>query len=123
MSPYGEEGAEVDTGLVWGLGVLETGRPLVLIKDNKQPCEELSFSLSLRQEGSVSPQWLSLFELAAGVKSRNLQAALGPGETGPVPVVKSQQVHLQVLPLPPNSLVCLYSVLDSGAHFDSNFAC
>lgn len=33
-----------------------TERPLVLIKDNKQPCEELSFSLSLRQKGSVSPQ-------------------------------------------------------------------
>lgn len=56
LSPDGEEGAELDTRLVWGLGVLETGRPLTLIKDNKQPCEELSFSLSLRQKGSVSPQ-------------------------------------------------------------------
>lgn len=74
-----------------------TERPLVLIKDNKQPCEELSFSLSLRQKGSVSPQWLSLFELACGAKSRNLQVALGSGETGPV--VKSQRVHLY-LPIP-----------------------
>lgn len=46
----------LDTGLVWGLGVLGTERPLVLIKDNKQPCEELSFSLSLKQKGSVSSQ-------------------------------------------------------------------
>lgn len=51
--------------------MVEMARPLVLIKDNKQPCEELSFSLSLRQKGSVSPQELSLFELAGGAKSRN----------------------------------------------------
>lgn len=65
-----------------------TERPLVLIRDNKQPCEELSFSLSLRQNRS------GLFELAGMVKSRNLQVVLGSGETGPV--VQSQQVHLQV---------------------------
>lgn len=56
MSPSGERGAELDTGLAGGLGVLGTERPLVLIKDNKQPCEKLSSSLGLRQKGSVSPQ-------------------------------------------------------------------
>lgn len=56
LSTSGEEGAELDTGLVWwGLGV-KMESPLVLIKDNKQPFEELSFSLSLRQKGSVSFQ-------------------------------------------------------------------
>lgn len=69
-------------------------RPLVLIKDNKQPCEELSFRLSLRQKGSVSPESLSLFELAGGAKSRNLSIVLGSGETELV--VKEQQVYLAV---------------------------
>lgn len=87
-------------------------RPLVLIKDNKQPCEELSFSLSLRRKGSVSPQWSSLFELAGGVKSRKLQVEPGSGDTGLV--VKSQQVRLEV-PLCLPVLWCLCSVLDSGA--------
>lgn len=51
-------GAELDIGLVEGGdgGGVGMERPLVLIKDNKQSCEELSFSLSLRQKGSVSPQ-------------------------------------------------------------------
>lgn len=87
-------------------------RPLVLIKDNKQPCEELSFSLSLRQKGSCLTSVVSLFELAGGAKSRRQQVDLGSGDTRPV--LKSQQVHLQVplcLPIPWS----LCSVLDSGA--------
>lgn len=63
--------------LVLEVGMVETERPLVLIKDNGQPCEELSFSLRLRQKGSVSPQELSLFELAGGAKTRRPASSAG----------------------------------------------
>lgn len=56
----GQEGAEtVDTGLIWGMqerGMME--RLPILIKDNKQSDEELSFSFSLRQKPVTSPQKL-----------------------------------------------------------------
>lgn len=83
----------------------------VLIKDNKQSCEELSFSLGWRQKRSVSPQLLGLFELVGEAKSRNFQVALGSGETGWM--VKSQQV-ISKSPFTSPSPVLLCSVLDSG---------